>query len=129
MITPKEMSCLSLAFVGDAVYTLMVREKIACTGFPPGKLHDLSINLVKASAQARACEIISPLLSEKETDLLRRARNSHVGSLPKNATSRDYHAATSLEALFGWLWMTEQKDRANELFSVIWEDSISEIKA
>ena len=127
MITPKEMSCLSLAFVGDAVYTLMVREKIACTGFQPGKLHDLSVNMVKASAQARARDVISPLLSEKEADIIRRARNAHVGSLPKNATSHDYHAATSVEALFGWLWLTDQKDRATELFEIIWEDSISQI--
>ena len=126
MITPKEMSCLSLAFVGDAVYTLMVREKMACTGFQPGKLHDLSVNMVKASAQASACEIISPLLSEKEADIIRRARNAHVGSLPKNATSRDYHAATSLEALFGWLWLTDQKGRAQELFNIIWEGSLSQ---
>ncbi len=127
MITPKEMSCLSLAFVGDAVYTLMVREKMACTGFPPGKLHDLSVNMVKAAAQARACEVISPLLSEKEADIIRRARNSHVGSLPKNATSRDYHAATSLEALFGWLWMNDEKSRAAELFDIIWQDSIANV--
>ena len=127
MITPKEMSCLSLAFVGDAVYTLMVRERMARTGFPPGKLHDLSVNMVKAAAQAEACEIISPLLSEKEADILRRARNSHVGSLPKNATSRDYHAATSLEALFGWLWLNDEKTRANELFSIIWNKTIAEL--
>ena len=124
MITPKEMSCLSLAFVGDAVYTLMVREKMACTGFQPGKLHDLSVNMVKAAAQAKACELISPLLSENEADILRRARNSHVGSLPKNATSRDYHAATSLEALFGWLWLNGNKARAEELFARIWEESL-----
>ena len=125
MITPKEMSCLSLAFVGDAVYTLMVREKMACTGFPPGKLHDLSVNMVKASAQAEACDAIADLLTEKETDVMRRARNSHVGSLPKNATSRDYHAATSLEALFGWLWLNNEKERASYLFSVIWDKSIT----
>ena len=124
MITPKEMSSLSLAFVGDAVYTLMVREKMACTGFHPGKLHDLAVNMVKAAAQAKACELISPLLSEKEADILRRARNSHVGSLPKNATSRDYHAATSLEALFGWLWLNGNKSRAEELFARIWEESL-----
>ena len=127
MITPKEMSCLSLAFVGDAVYTLMVREKMACTGFPPGKLHDLSVNMVKASAQAEACDAIADLLTEKETDVMRRARNSHVGSLPKNATSRDYHAATSLEALFGWLWLNGEKERASYLFSVIWDKSITPI--
>ena len=127
MITPKEMSCLSLAFVGDAVYTLMVREKMACTGFPPGKLHDLSVNMVKASAQAEACDAIADLLTEKETDVMRRARNSHVGSMPKNATSRDYHAATSLEALFGWLWLNDEKERASYLFSVIWDKSITPI--
>lgn len=127
MITPKEMSCLSLAFVGDAVYTLMVRERMALTGFPPAKLHNLSVNMVKAAAQAKACDTISPLLSESEADIIRRARNSHVGSLPKNATSRDYHAATSLEALFGWLWLNDNKERARELFEIIWESSLSDM--
>lgn len=128
MITPKEMSCLSLAFVGDAVYTLLVREHIALTGFPPGKLHNLSIELVKASAQAEACNVIARALTEQETDILRRARNAHVGSLPKHATSRDYHAATSLEALFGWLWLNGQKDRVNELFELIWQRGITSFK-
>ena len=124
MVTPKEMSCLSLAFVGDAVYTLFVREHIACTGFQPGKLHELSVELVKASAQAAACKIIAPLLTERESDVMKRGRNAHVGSLPKHATSSDYHAATSLETLFGWLWLNNEKKRACELFEVIWKNSV-----
>ncbi len=122
MNSVNDLSCLSLAFVGDGVYTLLVRERMAMTGSAPARLHELSVALVNASAQAKAGRLIAPMLNEREADVMRRARNAHVGSTPKNASSVDYHAATSLESLFGWLWLNVDQQRARELFGIIWEN-------
>ncbi len=111
----------ALAFVGDAYYGLLVREKLAEINRPSGELHTLSVKLVKAGAQANAFKLIENELSEKELSVYKRGRNAHVNSIPKNASVGEYHSATGLETLFGYLHLSGQDERAEELFKIIWE--------
>ena len=109
-----------LAFVGDAVYGLMVRTRLAEINRSSGDLHSLSVKYVSAVAQAEAFRKIEASLSEKEMMIFRRGRNFHTGNTPKSATNGEYHTATGLECLFGFLHLSDQHDRANELFEMIW---------
>ncbi len=122
MTEPNTLNVSNLAFLGDAVYSLLVRERLAVINRPSGKLHSMSVDLVRASAQERAFEIIEPCLTEEELAVYRRGRNRHAGSLPKSATSKTYHCATGVEALFGWLYLKEKHNRINVLFSLIWDN-------
>ena len=110
-----------LAFVGDAVYTLYVRNMLAGVNRPSGELHRLSVELVNATAQAKAYKIIEPHLSENEVSVFKRGRNFHTGNTPKSSTKADYHTATGLEALFGFLYLSGNTERADELFKIISE--------
>lgn len=114
------LSPSALAFVGDSVYSLLVREKIAEINRPSGVLHKMSVGLVKAAAQAEAFKLIESLLTDSELDIYKRGRNAHV-SVPKSATCADYHSATGIETLFGYLYLADNMKRARELFAVIWE--------
>ena len=88
---PKLLSPLTLAFVGDVVYELLVREKIVQVGSMPTKrLNALKVELVRASAQAIVYDALEPMLTEEEHDILKRGRNSHTGSVPKNGSVADY---------------------------------------
>ena len=103
---PKLLSPLTLAFVGDGVYELLVRKKIVETGnMPPKKLNARKVEMVRASAQAAVYDGLEPLLEEEEREVLKRGRNAHTGSVPKNAQMADYHKATGVEALFGFLYL------------------------
>ena len=117
-----KMSVLSLAHVGDAVYELLVRTRLAEKGFSTVVgLHRETESLVKAPAQARAAAVLLPRLTEQEHAVYRRGRNSHVNSVPRGATKAEYHAATALEAVFGYLWLTGAHGRVHELFEAIME--------
>ena len=121
---PNLLSPLALAFVGDAVYDLFVREKLVCqANRSANKLHRSAVGSVSASAQAKACEIILPLLSEKEEAIFKRGRNAHTNHLPKNENPRDYHYATAMETLFGYLYLSGELERLRELFAVINEEN------
>lgn len=109
-----------LAFVGDAVYGLLVRTRLAEINRSSGDLHSLSVKYVSAVAQAEAFHKIENDLTEKEMMIFRRGRNFHTGNTPKSATSGEYHTATGLECLFGFLHLSGQADRAKELFDMIW---------
>lgn len=115
------LSPSTLAFVGDAYFGLLVRERLAETNRPLGALHTKSVALVNAVAQAKAYKQIEPDLSEKEIAVYKRGRNAHVNSTPKNATVGEYHSATGLETLFGYLYLSGQRDRALAIFEQIWE--------
>ncbi|MGI6279677.1 MAG: Mini-ribonuclease 3 [Acutalibacteraceae bacterium] len=115
-----------LAFVGDAVYGLYVRMHLSKVNRPSGELHRLSVLYVKASSQAAAYYIIEPVLTEKEIEIFKRGRNFHTSTTPKSATSREYHIATGVETLFGYLHLSGQKDRADELFEMIWDKNDAE---
>ena len=117
------VSNLGLAHIGDCVYELLVRSYIVCHGKQTNQgLHFATVEYVKAPAQARAMERLLPRLTEEELAVYKRGRNTHVNSVPKNADIGDYHAATGLECLFGWLYLHAMHDRINELFSVIVEN-------
>ena len=118
-----QLNMLALAHVGDAVYELLVRsmlcrEKNAAVV----KLHRLTVEKVRAEAQAEAVKKILPLLSEDELAVYKRGRNTKVNSAPHHADIAQYHAATGLEALFGWLYLQGKTDRVGELFSAITEE-------
>lgn len=111
-----------LSFVGDGVYTLLVREKLAVVNRRSGDLHSLSVEFVKASAQAKAFSVIAGDLTEHETSVFKRGRNFHTNNTPKNSTKEDYHTATGIETLFGYLHLNGDKARITELFDKIWEN-------
>ena len=121
MENPNLLSPSVLCFVGDAVYGLYVRTALAEVNRPSRELHKLSVEFVKASAQARAYTLIEPLLSEREISVFKRGRNFHTSTTPKSATNKEYHIATGLECLFGFLHLSGEKARADELFRIIWE--------
>lgn len=110
-----------LAFVGDAVYGLCVRTALAKVNRPSGELHRLSVEMVNAKAQAGAFTLIEKELSEKEMSVFKRGRNFHTSTAPKSATKGDYHTATGLECLFGWLYLAGESKRIEELFKMILE--------
>lgn len=118
---PDLLSPSVLAFVGDAVYGLYVRTALAEINRPSGELHRLSVKAVNAAAQADAFSLIEPVLDEKEISVFKRGRNFHTSSSPKSATAGQYHTATGLECLFGWLYLSGRTDRADELFGMIKE--------
>lgn len=108
-----------LAFVGDAVYGLYVRTHLASVNRPSGELHKLSVEWVKASSQAKAFKVIESSLNEEEMSVFKRGRNFHTGNTPKSATGGEYHAATGLECVFGYLHLSGKTERADELFDLI----------
>ena len=117
------LSPLNLAFVGDTVFDLFVREKLVCeANRPVNKLHNKAASVLKASSQARAAERIRERLTEQEQNVLRRGRNAHVNHKAKNMSEADYHLATGLEALFGYLYLKGETERLNEIFEMITEE-------
>ena len=121
----RDLSPLTLAFVGDVVYELPAREHIVAQGnCPVKKLNAKKVELVCCQAQAKALRQLWPQLTEAERDTALRGRNAHVGHVPKNATVEDYHSATALEALFGWLHLQGESARLRQLFAwIIGEDT------
>lgn len=116
------MSALGLAYIGDGVYELMVRERIIARGnVPVNMLHKSTVSYVCAASQSKAVALISELLTEQETAVYKRGRNAHSNTIPKNADIQDYHRATGLEALFGYLYLTNQNERLKEIFEAIFE--------
>jgi ribonuclease-3 family protein len=108
------------AHIGDAVYELMVRTWLCANGTLTAKsLHKKAVTFVSAKAQAVAAETILSRLDEEELSLYKRGRNAHLSSIPKGSTHEEYHAATGLEALFGYLYLGGRIDRLNELFDII----------
>lgn len=116
-----EFSPLTLAFVGDGVYELLTREYLAAQGnCSVKKLHGRAVEWVRCEAQAKALsEVLWPLLTEEERAVALRGRNAHVGHVPKNAQVGDYHGATALEALFGYLYLKGEVLRLRALFTAI----------
>lgn len=118
-----KISMLGLAHIGDAVYELLIRTMLCSKGHSNvTQLHNLTVSYVKAPAQAKAMEKILPRLTEEENVIYKRGRNTHVHSVPHNAAVSEYHTATGLEALFGWLYLQGKRERIQELFAVIMED-------
>ncbi len=120
----KQYSPLALAFLGDAVYERLVRERLLMeANMPVGKLHELTIKKVCAEFQAGAVDRISDKLSESETEMLRRGRNASGMTVPKHASVAEYRKATGLECLFGYLELTGDEKRIEEIFEACMESS------
>ena len=116
-----EYSPLTLAFLGDAVYEQMVRERLLlAANRPVGQLHQLTIKRVCAKFQAKAVEVILPILSEEEQVVLKRGRNATGTTVPKHSSAIEYRHATALESLFGYLHLKGETERLTQLFDVIW---------
>lgn len=119
-VNAKQLSPLNLAFIGDCIYEILVREMLVTNANRPvNDLHKESVKFVSAKAQTEAFEKIQGILTEEEMAIYKRGRNAKVGHSPKSATEGEYHCATGVEALFGYLYLTEQTDRIKELFSKI----------
>lgn len=121
------LSPLTLAFLGDAVYEVLVRERLVlANNMPPGKLHDLKVALVCASFQAKAADALFESFTEKEKSIFKRGRNAGGNTIPKNVSTSDYRHATGLECLFGYLHITANTERITALFNEIWSMGYSE---
>lgn len=119
-VNPKQLSPLNLAFIGDCIYEILVRETLVTdANRPVNDLHRESVKYVSAKAQTQAFDKIKDILTEEEMSVYKRGRNAKTGHLPKSASESEYHCATGVEALFGYLYLCEKNDRIKELFSKI----------
>ena len=117
------ISNLGLAHMGDCVFEILCRGWLCARGGKNvGNLHRDTINMVKATSQAKFMDKLLPHLTEEELAYYRRGKNSHVHAVPKSCTPAEYAKATGLEALFGALYLAGQTDRINELFKLVMED-------
>ena len=111
-----EVSPLTLAFVGDGVYDLLVRAYLVRqSNRPVGELNKIKVGFVNCKSQAEYAKVLIPHLSEKELSVYKRGRNAKSVTMAKHATMIDYRMATGFEALMGYLYLTEQFDRLVEL--------------
>ena len=110
------MSPLVWAYVGDSVYEVFIRTHLVeTTKLKPHKLHIEAIKYVKAKAQAEKLEKLQDILTDKEKDIVRRTRNTENHHVPKNANPSDYMYATAFEGLIGYLYLSGQKERLDEI--------------
>lgn len=119
----KMMSAVELAFVGDAVYELLVRERVTkSVNTTPSRLHSMTVQYVCAASQHAALHAISDCLTEQEQMIVRRGKNSNKTTVPRHSSPELYRSATAIEALFGFLFLSGQNERIEELFHIICED-------
>lgn len=125
-LTPDELraiSAIGLAHMGDAVYETLVRTWLCVHGKATGKeLHRTTIALVCAQKQAELAQRVLPQMTEEELAVYKRGRNANVHAMPRSATPAQYHAATGLECLMGWLYLRGDKERAEQLFRAMMEE-------
>ena len=114
---PRLVGAAALAYLGDSVLELLVRERLVNKGvYQSRKLNRMALDYVTASRQAAAAERILPMLTEEENTVYHRGRNLDHANIPKSATRSEYLAASGFEALFGYLHLAGARDRMNELF-------------
>ena len=119
---PSLLPPLTLAIVGDSVYDLYFKNRlIALKTMPCGRIHTLAIGYVRASAQSDAIRILEPELTEEETAVYHRGRNAKPSSVPKHADISEYHRATGLEALIGYLYLKGNENRLDYLLDRIYQ--------
>lgn len=124
----RQMNPVVLAFVGDAVYTLYVRQRLALqSGFKTGELNRRASLVVSAHGQSEQLNRVLPLLTEEESEIYRRGRNAKKLTKSKHATAAEYTRSTGLEAVVGYLYLTGRTERIEELFFAE-EDQSSLIK-
>ena len=118
-----EITNLGLAHVGDGVYELLCRTYLCARGNKTVlKMHRDTVEMVKATTQAKFADKLKPQLTEEELAYFRRGKNAHTHAAPKAATRQEYAKATGLETLFGALYLLGRTDRLNELFHLLLED-------
>ena len=117
----RRMNSLSLAYIGDAVYEVMVREFLVInnTTLSAHKLHMKAIAYVRANAQSSFIREIEEYLTEEEIQVFKKGRNTKSFTMPKNASVSDYRIATGFEALIGYLYITGQIDRLQMVMDII----------
>ena len=116
------ISNLGLAHMGDCVFEILCRAYLCTRGDKTvDKLHRDTINMVKATSQAKFADKMLPLLTEEEQAYYRRGKNAHVHAVPKSATPAEYAKATGVETLFGALYLLGRRDRLNEIFKTVME--------
>ncbi len=109
-------SPLTLAYIGDGIYELIIRTILVKKGnCPVNQLHKRASSLVKASAQSAMVEKLEPMLTEEERSVYKRGRNAHSPTMAKHATMSDYRRATGFEAMMGYLYLKEDYTRMVEL--------------
>lgn len=109
-------SPLTLAYIGDGVYELVIRTMLVKRGnCPVNKLHRRASSLVRAGAQSDMIKALMPILTPEEEKIFKRGQNAHSATMAKNATAADYRRATGFEALMGWLYLTRRWKRMMEL--------------
>ncbi|MBQ8185385.1 MAG: hypothetical protein IJX93_09820 [Clostridia bacterium] len=121
MNDPSQISSANLAYLGDCVYELYVREYLVKKGVARPSVE--SLKYVTAHVQSRVVETLLPLLTEEETAEFRRGRNNGHTSVPKSSTPAEYRRATGLECLFGWLFLSGRHDRLRELFTAAFAEA------
>ena len=125
--TPQQVNAISnlgLAHVGDGVYELLCRAYLCHKGDQTVlKLHRDTVDMVKATTQAKYADILKNHLTEEEFAYYRRGKNAHTHAAPKSASRAEYAKATGLEALFGALYLLGRTDRINELFHILLEEA------
>ena len=114
---------LSLAFMGDTVWDLLIRQRLLLSHAQVNALHKQAVKHVNAGAQAKAAARIEPLLTGEEADIFRRGQNAHARhAVPKNQDPYAYSRATALEALFGYLYLSGQTERLLALYEAAIEE-------
>ena len=112
----RSYSPLTLAYIGDGVYELIIRTILVKKGnCPVNQLHKKASSLVKAGTQSKMMEALEPILTEEELAVYKRGRNAHSPTMAKHATMADYRRATGFEALMGYLYLKEDYSRIVEL--------------
>ncbi len=123
--TPRQLSCAALAYLGDSVLELLVREHLIAAGLSTAAhLNTVAQGYVTAPAQAAAMARILPRLTEEEAAVFRRGRNNLHGNVPKRATPAQYRTATGMECLFAHLYLAGNMARAKELFATGYPDEV-----
>lgn len=119
VIDINQMSPLVWAYIGDSVYEQYIRDYLVTnTKYKPHRLHIESTKFVKAAAQAKILEQLEGDLTEEEKEIVRRTRNTKNHHLPKNSNVQEYMYATAFEGLIGYLHLSKQKERLEEILSL-----------
>lgn len=121
----KEVNALVLAFLGDAVYSLMAREFLVKHNTEKaGALNRKATKMVRASAQAVVFDLIKNSFDENEQNVANRAKNIHTSNIPKTSNLEEYKKATSLEAVVGYNYLIGNQDRINKIFILTEKESL-----
>lgn len=120
-VSPRELSPLVLAYIGDAVYEVLARTRVIALGNAPvNKMNAKAKRIVNAKSQCEAYFKLEDKLTDEEAAVFRRGRNANSYTHPKNMDITDYRYASGLEALFGYLYLSGQNERITELFELVY---------